>query len=67
MSAAQLALAASEHAWPVALLLTIWCLLRIPVVRTAAWTLFLWVIGVSKAERRRLAIAAAKRDLNLPQ
>jgi hypothetical protein len=39
--------------------------LRVPV-RAAAWTLILWLIGVSKAERRRVGIAAAKRDLDLP-
>jgi hypothetical protein len=63
----QVAVAISEHAWPLALLLVVLRLLRISVVRAAAWTLFLRLVGVSKAERRRLATAAAKRDLDLPQ
>lgn len=66
MSATQVVLVVSERAWPVALVLSMLFLLRIPVVRAAAWTLFLWLIGVSKAERRRVGIAAAKRDLDLP-
>jgi hypothetical protein len=65
LSAMQIALAIGERAWPGALLLSVWLLLKIPVVGTAAWILFLRLIGVSKAERRRLAIAAAKRHLNL--
>ncbi len=65
LSATQVALAISEHAWPAALLLAIVVGLRIPVVRAAAWILFLKLIGVTKAERRRLGSAAAKRDLGL--
>jgi hypothetical protein len=61
----QVALAISERAWPAAVLLTVLLLLKIPVVSTSAWILFLRLIGVPRAECRRLAIAAAKRHLNL--
>jgi hypothetical protein len=44
---------------------TIALVLRISLVRTAAWTAFLKLIGVSRAERRRLGIAAARRDLDV--
>jgi hypothetical protein len=61
----QVAQAISAGAWPAALLLTALLVMKITVVRAAAWNLFLKVIGVSKTERRRLSVDAAKRDLNL--
>lgn len=61
----QVALAIGEHAWPVALLVTVLLLLRIRVVRTAVWDRLLWCIGVSKTQRCQLATDAAKRDLGI--
>jgi hypothetical protein len=65
LSATQVVQVFAEHPWLVVLILIVLGLLKISVVHTAAWILFLRLIGVSKAERRRLAIAAAKRHLNL--
>jgi hypothetical protein len=65
MSATEIVQAVSGHAWPAAVLLTVLLVLRIPVVRAAGWNVFLKLIGVSKAERRRVGVAAARRDLNL--
>lgn len=61
----QVAQAISEGAWPAALLLAALLVLKITIVRAAAWNVFLKIIGVSKAERRKLGVEAAKRDLNL--
>jgi hypothetical protein len=61
----QVALAISERAWPTALYFIPLLLLKIPVVGTAAWILFLKLCSVPKAECHRVAIAAAKRHLNL--
>jgi hypothetical protein len=65
LSPVQVALAISEQAWPAAVLLIVLCLLKVPVVNTSAWILLLKLVGVSKAERRRVSIAAAKHHLNV--
>ncbi len=61
----QVAQAINEGAWPAVLLLTALLVLKITIVRAAAWNVFLKLIGVSKTERRKLGVDAAKHDLNL--
>lgn len=60
----QVALAISEHAWPVTLILFGWWALRTRVVRAAAWSWLLRRNGVPVRERRALIVAAAQRDLD---
>ena len=49
-----------ERAWPLLLVLTV-----LPLVVTALWDRLLRWLGVSRRERQRLAIDAARRYLNL--
>jgi hypothetical protein len=65
LSATQVVLAISEHAWPATLVMAIWWALRTRVVRAAAWIWLLRRQGVSKAKCGELITGAMKRDLGL--
>jgi hypothetical protein len=62
---AAVVLAIRELAWSAAVLVAVLLLLRHPVARAPVWNLFLMLIGVSKTERRKLGVAAAKHDLGI--
>jgi hypothetical protein len=61
----QVALAISEHAWPVALVFLLMGLLSTRFVRATAYVWVLRLLGESKTKCRELLTRAMQRDLDL--